>query len=484
MSYFNPTTQPQKLPYYLLLMGIILAGIQFIYGRSLWLDEISLANNILHKDFFALLLPLDTNQVAPILFLWLEKAFSILIPNSDYSLRIFPFFLYLAVLFLFYKLMCRRFENTYIQSFCLALFIFNANLLNYSNEVKQYIGDVFVVVLFLYYHLGVFAIFISNIAILILATIGLDTVYKHILNRKNPNSAFPKAMLGVGAVWIATFALYFYSFVYEHPTTAAMREFWANEGAFLPNNPFSFAFFDFFRYQIESIFKDLMSFERIIGFFILLPLFALGLFSKKNTNKMLLTLPFAIHLFLSALKMYPVNGRLILYIIPLLILLIGEGVAFLIEKLKKNTLFIKEKPILVSIFPFFILILGGLSAFLHDFPIKRQEIKPCMAFIQQNIAPNDKIYVYTGATAAFRFYTDNKKFTFKNKTVSGNWHSGQIEKYTAEIASLQGDVWVLFSHVDGDDEILIYNTFKNQGFFPRKKRIAVGSSVYLYHFGQ
>jgi hypothetical protein len=492
------TMQRQKLPFWLLISGIILSTLQFMYGRSLWLDEISLSNNILQRDYAALLLPLANNQVAPILFLWVEKSFALLIPNSDYSLKIFPYCLYLAALFLFYKLVKQRFQNTYIQCFCLALFVFNGNLLNYSNEVKQYIGDVFVVVLFLYYYLckqknkryfieisllGIFAILLSNIAIIILAVIGFTTVYEGFLNQKSTNTPFPKAIFGVCAVWIFTFALYFYGFVYEHPTTAAMRDFWANEGAFLPTNPFSFAFLAFLRHQIEVIFQSLLGFGKIIGFFVLLPILVLGLFSKQNTQKILFSAPIIIHLCLSALSLYPFNGRLILYIIPLLLLTLAEGALFLSANEKIKDFFEDKKQIFKPIFYLFILVLGGISAFLNGFPIEKQAAKPCLAFMQQHIEPKDKIYIYNGAAAAFRFYTENQKFAFSNEIIFGNAYRGENPKYALEIAQLHGNVWLFFSHVYEDEEAFICKTLEEKGFLPQKKLVTVGSSVYFYRLG-
>ena len=485
----------QKPLFWLLLSGIVLATLQFLYGRSLWLDEISLANNVLQRDFVGLLLPLDNNQVAPILFLWVEKLLSMLIADSDYSLKFFPYLLYIGALNLFYKLVQHRFQSIYIQFFCLALFIFNGHLLNYSNEVKQYIGDVFVVTLFLYYYLcktkntkyyieiallGVFAILLSNTAIIILAVVGLSTVYEGVLQQKNTNTAFPTAIFGVGAVWLVSFALYFYGFVYEHPTTAIMRVFWANENAFLPKNPFSFAFIDFLRHQIEVIFQNLLGFGKIIGFFVCLPLFVLGLFSKQNTAKMLLSAPILLHLGLSALSLYPFNGRLILYIVPLLLLGIAEGAAFLVEKTAIKHFFEGQKRVFTPIFYLFILALAGIFVFLNGFPIEKQAAKPCFAFIQQNMAATDKIYIYYGGVAAFRFYTENQKFSFSNEIIFGNSHRSETEKYMVDIAQIHGNVWVFFSHVHGDEEAFILERLQEKGFLPQKKLVTVGASAYLY----
>jgi len=85
-------------------LGILLPLIQFIYNRSIWLDEAMLSLNIIHKGYFELLKPLDYVQVAPILFLIIEKFFSTIIPNSEYGLRLFPLLSYWVSLFFFYKI--------------------------------------------------------------------------------------------------------------------------------------------------------------------------------------------------------------------------------------------------------------------------------------------------------------------------------------------------------------------------------------------
>ncbi len=51
------------------LFGVIIAFIQYVSNKSLWLDEAMLALNIINRDYSELLLPLDSIQVAPILFL-------------------------------------------------------------------------------------------------------------------------------------------------------------------------------------------------------------------------------------------------------------------------------------------------------------------------------------------------------------------------------------------------------------------------------
>ena len=50
------------------LFGVIIAFVQFVSNRSLWLDEAMFSLNIINRDYIELLLPLDYTQVAPILF--------------------------------------------------------------------------------------------------------------------------------------------------------------------------------------------------------------------------------------------------------------------------------------------------------------------------------------------------------------------------------------------------------------------------------
>ena len=56
------------------LVAIALRLRQYLYGRSLWVDEAFLALNIAERSFTELARPLGWDQTAPILFLWMERA--------------------------------------------------------------------------------------------------------------------------------------------------------------------------------------------------------------------------------------------------------------------------------------------------------------------------------------------------------------------------------------------------------------------------
>src|SRR4249920_244244 len=73
-----------------LVAGIAFRLIQFRAARSLWLDESMLALNIASRSLGELLRPLDYNQVAPPLFLWLSRLSIRLAGTNEMALRAWP----------------------------------------------------------------------------------------------------------------------------------------------------------------------------------------------------------------------------------------------------------------------------------------------------------------------------------------------------------------------------------------------------------
>ena len=70
-----------------LLAGISFRLIQFFAARSLWLDESMLALNVASRSLGDLLRPLDYNQVAPPLYLWLARISILAAGTNEMALR-------------------------------------------------------------------------------------------------------------------------------------------------------------------------------------------------------------------------------------------------------------------------------------------------------------------------------------------------------------------------------------------------------------
>jgi len=72
------------------VIGTILRIVNNLNNSGFWMDEARLALNIIDKSYTQLLQPLDMNQIAPILFLWIEKTLLNFLGNSERSFRLFP----------------------------------------------------------------------------------------------------------------------------------------------------------------------------------------------------------------------------------------------------------------------------------------------------------------------------------------------------------------------------------------------------------
>src|SRR5690242_6975664 len=80
----------QIIPWSLILLGTFVRLQHYLFNRSLWADEASIALKIVNDSVAAFLHPLAFSQAAPFGFLLIEKFSVLIFGNSEYSLRLFP----------------------------------------------------------------------------------------------------------------------------------------------------------------------------------------------------------------------------------------------------------------------------------------------------------------------------------------------------------------------------------------------------------
>jgi hypothetical protein len=120
-----------------LVLGIALRIADYFHCRTLSLDEARLAVNIAARSFRGLLSPLAMDQSAPPLFLWGERAITLLLGHSDCALRLLPVVAGTVSAALMYPL-ARRFLPRAEARLAAMIGIFCPLLITYSNTVKQY----------------------------------------------------------------------------------------------------------------------------------------------------------------------------------------------------------------------------------------------------------------------------------------------------------------------------------------------------------
>lgn len=138
----------------LLAAGLGLRLYHYLRCPSLWHDEAALVVNVLDKSFSELLGPLRFSEAAPPLFLWIEKAASLTLGDSLFSLRFAPFAASCAALVLFVWLARRTLAPAAVP-WATLLFAASDRLLWHACEAKQYgLEELAAVALLALYHLS------------------------------------------------------------------------------------------------------------------------------------------------------------------------------------------------------------------------------------------------------------------------------------------------------------------------------------------
>jgi hypothetical protein len=344
-----------------------------------------------------------------------------------------------------------------------------------------------------YYVLGIaggIAIFLSNVAPIILATCGLYLLYEQFFVKKNKKIA---ALFAVFAVWLSLFALYYAFFIHNHPLREYMVNWWSEVEAFSPHNPFKSHLYLFLFAKTKMI-LHLLSLHLILppiekicippltliskAFLIIITIGIVALIRSKNIKAiMLMFVPIILHLFLSAFKLYPFDTRLILYTLPCLMIICAFGFESILRTVFSK-LNVAKSCSLAIIIPCVSLFVGS------PVKIEMQETKKCIKHINTNISETDAIYIYHGANSMFIYYDEiglvKSNVRLINNKV-GNW--GLVTEYVNDIKNLHGKNWLLFATSFGEEKVII-NQLDSIGYTKLDEFSPTGSSVYLYDFGE
>jgi hypothetical protein len=478
----------------LLGVGALLRLRQYLTGRSLWADEAMLALNIVNRNFMGMFQPLDYDQGSPIGFLLIEKLFNSVLGKNEFALRLFPFLVGLLSLWLFYLLLKQIIRGVGLLT-ALALFVFNPRLIYYSSEVKQYILDVAITILllliaasvlstsprkrdFVWLALGgLIALWFSHPALFVLAGIGLALTIVYLRRRDYSNLLFA---IGTGTLWVLEIAFLYLLLLKDLSQNAYMREYW--QGAFLPMPPWSDP-----GWFLKAIDQNIgVQFGIPYGVFIVFLIMLIGwlvLLYQNQSYAIAFACILLITLTASALGLYPVFERMILFLLPVGLVLIGKAVQALYGRVQRFRL-------LGELFVLFLagyLIYGPFVTSVQNFiePKYFEHIRPTMGTLRDSWKDGDGLYVSNGALPAFRFYApfyglENVSYEFGKREDYKNPQS-----ILNGLDSLKGTprVWVLFSHVyekgDFNEKDFILNYLNQIGEKKREFRLP-GTSVFLY----
>jgi hypothetical protein len=478
----------------LLLLGTALRLRQYMAGRSLWADEAMLALNIVNRSFGGLFRPLDYDQGAPVGFLLVEKMFNVVLGKHELALRFFPLLAGLLSLWLFYRLLRRLTSGAGLLA-ALALFAFNPRLIYYSSEVKQYILDVAVALALLliaapalsasprtkdYVWLtvaGLVALWFSHPALFVLAGTGLAVTITALRRR---NYAILRWVITMGAFWILEIIFLYFLILKELSQNAYMRDYW--QGAFLPVPPWSEPGW-FTKALNENIGIQFGVPYAVFAAFSLILVGWVILWFRQRGYAVAFAAILLVTLTASALQLYPVFERMILFLVPIGFILIGKAMEVIYLRWQTYGVFAPLAVVLVTGY----LLYGPLTTSVANFirPKYFEHIRPTMETLRGSWRDGDALFVSNGALPAFRFYAP----FYGLEHVS--YEFGEREDYESPSSVLsrldtlngQPRVWVLLSHVyerNGFNERDLILKYLNENGERRREFRLPGTSVFLY----
>jgi hypothetical protein len=487
--------------------------IQYFADRPLWYDEAMLSNNIIGRGFGGLSGALDDAQIAPLGFLYLEKAATLTFGTSEHALRLIPLVMGIAALGLFWMVASRALPRP-AALLALALFAVSPRLVYYSAEVKQYSTDVAVGLVLILVALevvkrkfdarwtswlgvaGVLSVWLSQPVIFVLAGVFLALTLELGRRRDVPNLTRFGA---VGVAWIFSFGASFAIAIASLQGSEILPSFWS--AGFLPLPPRSLAEVAVWGEAFARPFRDPLVFS--------VPLLAMGLYAAGLTALarwrgavlvVIVAAPVCFTMLAAGLELYPYGddifygGRVLLFLVPVFLLPVAAGAEWLRRRIRLPPVAFACLSLAVIALPR--LFPDQVAALQQNVPVTRdrvlapglppmvmewQDPRPVLRLMAEQTRPEDIIYVYTIAAPSFRYYAP--RFGLAGSWVRGEAGGGDQAEAAAEIEMLRGNprAWLFFAYAHGQRAIPFIEHASRIGE-PILVLEAAGVGALLYNF--
>ncbi|HSI32431.1 MAG: hypothetical protein ACAI43_10455 [Phycisphaerae bacterium] len=473
----------------------------FAQNRALWLDEAMLANNIVDRAPAALLQPLADDQAAPVGFLMLEKAVISVFGPGERPLRAVPLAGGILCL-LCLMLLVRRVADPRAGLIALALAAVCGPLIYYASEVKQYSTDAACAALLLVIgwpltrpdglvstaratglaSAGAVAVWISYPVAFVLAGVGALGLGAARGDRKRQGMT-----IAIGAAWLLSFAALYVVSLRHLVGHTGLRGYWQN--AFPPLSPAAVPW----AYRTAlGIMRSPVGLSAAALAVVCCVVGGRSVWTRDRSAFALLVAPVAFAFLAALFRRYPFEGRVMLFVVPALLVLIAHGVGWLWALPGgRGRLPAIVALALLAFYPLRLsAALVGRTApppeVLAEAAIPpREQLRDVLAQVRARARDGDRILVYPLARPAFTFYTSRDPI-----------HPGavpaalRVPRSAADARRLVAEhdgarrLWVVFSHVlkgpnAVDDESLTLLLLDD--FATRIEEVrSDGASAYLY----
>lgn len=451
----------------IIVLGVLLRLRQYFTNRSLWVDEASLALNIVNRTFSELTQPLDYEQGAPLGFLFIQKFFVSTLGNQEYVLRLFPLISGIVSTYLIYRIASEYFGRFGIVA--TLLFAVSEWMVYYSSELKQYSSDVMLALLLIYFSLkylkseegkrelvllgllGFFAIWVSHPSIFILPVILFLLVIEKWIKKDYSQVSW---LFGIAIIWLGAFLITYMISLNNLIGNETLQDYWGDNFApfppwenllwyknifisLLPRVDSSFWLNTIPGFQIMYLIEATLLVVLIGGVF---------LFLRDKKLAFIIIFPLVLAFIASVLRKYPITDRFLYFWYPPLFLMIAEGlrgIYFIFKRVSSNVALVTYILLAVTI------LWNPLAIAYNNFisPPMGEDIKPVLAYIQDNVQEDDIVYIHHGSLTPFLYYADFYNISEGKVFVARK--SWNFERFVIDVENFRGSgrIWFVFSHV-------------------------------------
>ncbi len=134
---------PARLILLLVAVGLVWRVLRYALGFPFWGDESFVCVNFVARDYAGMIRPLVYGQIAPLVFMWVELAFSQVLGLSEWALHLFPTLCSLTALLLMWRL-ARRTLPRAAAVLAVGIFAVSFYVVRHGAEVKPYASDLLV----------------------------------------------------------------------------------------------------------------------------------------------------------------------------------------------------------------------------------------------------------------------------------------------------------------------------------------------------
>ncbi|HEV7710288.1 MAG TPA: hypothetical protein VGP16_18985 [Asanoa sp.] len=402
-------------------------------AMGMWKDEAGITNNLL-RSYVQLTAHLTYDQVAPVGWLWLEKALLELFGSDDRVLRL-PAYLGTLTVLCLGTWIARRAIGRAGALAVAALLVVSPMLLVYAAEVKQYTWEAGVALCLLVlagwahdalrwtgirplWQAGIrgwwrpvlwiavtgVAVFVSFSAILVVAAITATLVGLHLLRRARADAGW-LALLSTPAGLTAAYLVYRrhqYSF-YPHQTDYFV-------GGTAPEGAGPSEFLRWFPFMWGKFVTSPMNWQLPVLVLLFMLIGVVALWRRNRLWAALLVMVFLAGIGGGAVRGFPVVARPSMYLIAPAVLLVVAGVDGLV---RASVVLVRRRRVLVATVASLVLLVGvaaiaqpGAALVPKEIahPLGKDGLKAGLADIAPLIQPGDKVLVYYFGNAVTTWY--------------------------------------------------------------------------------